>query len=279
MTGEKKGLLGFLYETAVGRLFLKLLTARWISRLAGAFCDCGISRPLIRPFIRRNGIDLSEYEDAAFQNFNDCFTRKIRPECRPVCMQEKSLISPCDGLLCAYPIQQGTVFPAKQSAYSVASLLADSQLAKAYEGGTVLVIRLCVHHYHRYCYIDNGTKGENVFIPGKLHTVRPIALENRAVFCENCREYTVMATEHFGNVIQCEIGAMLVGRIENHDGISSFRRGQEKGMFRYGGSTVVLLFQKGAVDIPQSYFESTQRNIEIPVKYGERIGSRKTDTQ
>ncbi len=272
MSNSKKGTLGFLYENAVGRFFLKLLTARWLSKLAGAFCNSCLSKFLIKKFIKNNNIDLSEYKNTDFKCFNDCFTREIKSELRPVNMDSSVLVSPCDGLLSAYKIEEGTVFPAKQSSYTVESLLDNEELAKEFDGGSLLVFRLCVNHYHRYCYIDNGVKGKNVFIPGKLHTVRPIALRNCQVFCENCREYTVMETENFGKVIQCEIGAMLVGKIKNHDDEGAFRKGEEKGMFLYGGSTVVLLIKKDAVKLTQSFFEDTKKGLEIPVKYGELIG-------
>ncbi len=272
MAAREKGLLPWLYTTSPGRGALKLLTARPISKAAGAFCDSALSKPLIGGFVKKNGIDLQEYEKQEFSSFNDCFTRKIKSQLRPVCMEEKALISPSDGLLSAYKIEQGMVFPAKQSAYSVASLLRDEALAREFDGGTVLVIRLCVQHYHRYCYLDSGVKGENIFIPGVLHTVQPIALEHHAVFCENCREYTVMETRNFGKVIQCEIGAMLVGRILNHHGPGAMQRGDEKGMFLYGGSTIVLLLQKDAAALPASYFEATARGEETPVRYGAQIG-------
>ncbi len=271
MKKENKGTLGFLYGTAVGRVFLKLLSARWLSRIAGAFCSSRLSKPLIRGFVKKNGIDLAEYEDCAFSCFNDCFTRKIKPELRPICTDKSALISPCDGLLSAYPITDGLVFPAKQSEYSVAQLLNDAELAKEFDGGYLLVFRLCVTHYHRYCYVDSGTKGKNIFIKGKLHTVRPVALENRRVFIENCREYTVMETENLGSVIQCEVGAMLVGKIKNHHGEGDIIRGEEKGMFLYGGSTVILIVKKDTAALPSELLEATARSEEIPVKYGEKI--------
>ncbi len=264
--------LPFLYQTAAGRMVLKVLTARWISKAAGVFCDSACSRPLIKGFVKKNQINLSEYKKRHFSSFNDCFTREIKPECRPICSDASALIAPCDGLLSVYKIEQASVFPVKQTAYTLESLLKNRELAQEFEGGMLLVFRLCVHHYHRYCYLDSGRKGENIFLDGKLHTVRPIALENVAVFSENCREYTVMETENFGKVIQCEVGAMLVGRIQNHDGACEIQRGTEKGMFLYGGSTVLVMLKKGAAELPELFWENTSKNIETPVKYGEKIG-------
>ncbi len=267
-------LLRFLYRCAAGRCLLKLLCARPLSRLAGDFLDSPASRPLIGLFIRRFDISMDEYEAQEYRCFNDFFCRKIRAGRRPVDLQAKALIAPCDGLLSAYRIRQGTVIPVKQSRYTVKDLLGSDAVYRDYEDGICLVFRLCVHHYHRYCYIDTGVKGKNHAIPGKLHTVRPIALEAFPVFIENSREYTVIRTENFGRVIQMEVGAMLVGRIANNDpGRKNVRRGEEKGKFLYGGSTVIVLLKKDAARLPERFFRATQAGMEVPVKLGERIGT------
>ena len=118
----------------------------------------------------------------------------------------------------------------------------------------------------------SGEKGENRFIKGTLHTVRPIALRKSPVFVENCREYTVIESERFGAVAQIEVGAMLVGKIKNHHGAKKVSRGEEKGTFLYGGSTIILLLQKDGASIPAALFETTRNGLETPVKMGEAIG-------
>lgn len=269
---EEDRTLKFLYHTMFGRILLKMLSSRWVSRLCAAFLDSRFSKPLIKRFLRKNHIKTTEYICDNFKCFNDCFSRKIKQGLRPIDQSPKSLISPCDGLLSAYPITDKTVLPVKQSHYTIDALLKNRRLSSRYQNGLCLVLRLCVHHYHRYCYIDNGTKGKNMFIPGKLHTVRPIALQALPVFTQNCREYTIMHTENFGNVTQIEVGAMLVGKIKNHHGSTKFTKGQEKGMFLYGGSTIILLFEKDKIQIPESFFEMTKRGKELPVKMGEKLG-------
>lgn len=132
------------------------------------------------------------------------------------------------------------------------------------------VFRLCVNHYHRYHYPVNGKKGANIRIGGTLHTVRPIALESRAVFCENSREYTVIDSESFGRIVQMEVGAMLVGKIRNLHGEKAVAKGEEKGMFLYGGSTVILLTGNFAKPI-EEFLTNTKEGLETPVKAGERI--------
>ena len=49
-------------------------------------------------------------------------------------------------------------------------------------------------------------------------------------------------------------------------------RGEEKGMFLYGGSTVILLIEKGRANIDSRFFEATERGEETDVMLGERIG-------
>ena len=270
--GKESVALVFLYRTVPGRMLLKLLIGRGLSRAAGRVLSSPVSRPLIAPFIRKNGIDLTDYAEEDYACFNDFFCRRIRPERRPLPADPAELMAPCDGLLSAYRITDGMVLPIKQSRYSVSELLGMDAAARRFRDGVCLVFRLCVDNYHRYCYVDDGQKGPNVFLPGVLHTVRPIALESVPVFVRNCREYTIMETARFGTVAQIEVGALLVGRIDNHDGAGPIRRGEEKGRFLYGGSTVVLLLEKDRVALDEALFTATANGIETPVVMGQVLG-------
>ena len=265
--------LRFLYRTVIGRAVLKLITARWISRFVGKILDSGISKPLISRFVKKNGIDLSEFHSDNFTCFNDCFTRKIKDGYREIDNSPTAFISPCDSLLTAYRIDEDLILKIKGSEYKITDLLGgNNSLAEEFNGGLALVFRLCVTHYHRYIYFDNGTKGDNVFIPGKLHTVRPIALESLPVFVRNCREYTVLDTENFGRAAQIEVGALLVGKINNNHREHTFLRGEEKGMFLYGGSTIVVLLQKNRVSLAEEVFTATESGAEVSVLMGEKLG-------
>ena len=121
-------------------------------------------------------------------------------------------------------------------------------------------------------YVDSGQKSRNFFIPGRLHTVRPVALREVPVFTENSREYTLIRTEKFGTVVQMEVGAMLVGRIVNHEEKGSTIRGKEKGYFQYGGSTIIVLIEPEQVQIREDILQSSALTKEVPVKMGEVIG-------
>ena len=267
--------LNFLYKTAAGRCFLKLLASRPVSKLCGTFLDSPISAFLIKSFVRKNNINCDDYELDGIKTFNQFFRRRIKDGRRPFDMDPAHLCAPCDGLLSVYPINdEGTVIPIKQSAYTITSLLQNKELASRYKGGTCLVFRLCVDNYHRYAYPVSGAKGPNTFIPGVLHTVRPVALETFPVFAQNCREYTVIESKEFGKVVQMEVGAMLVGRIVNLEQEGKAERGMEKGYFEYGGSTVILLIERNGFSVHDNILENTQKGTETPVKMGEYIGKK-----
>ena len=272
--GSQSKALKFLYDSIAGNIALKGLTGPMVSNLAGAFCDSALSQGLIPKFIETANIDLTEYEAGYYRSFNDFFTRKVLPEARPIDMEPKHFVSPCDSKLTVYPIDEDSIFEIKGVSYHIEQFLKSEKLAEKYRGGQFCVFRLEVGDYHRYMYPDNGFKSRNRHIKGFYHTVNPIALEKTDIYRENTREYTILHTENFGRVIMAEVGAMLVGRIDNHHkDRHRFKRGDEKGMFKYGGSTVVLILERDVVKFDADILRNSQDGFETVVKMGERIGS------
>ena len=265
-------LLAALYGNAAGRMLLKPLTAPWRSKLAGRRLSTKASCVFIKPFVKKNAIDMSQFEAEEYGSYNDFFSRRIRPEARPVDLDPKHLISPADSKLTALPITETGRFTLKHTEYTVGSLLKNPTLAAAYVGGWALVFRLTVDDYHRYCYAFDAEKGETVPIPGKLHTVNPIANDFFPIYKENAREYTILRTKEVGEVVAMEVGALLVGKIVNHHGEATVTRGQEKGYFQFGGSTVVLLLKKDTAVLDSDILENSENGIETVVKFGEKIG-------
>lgn len=145
-------------------------------------------------------------------------------------------------------------------------------MAAGYTGGVCLVLRLRPSDYHHYCYIDDGYQGENHFISGVLHSVQPIACEKYPVFVLNRRSWTLLTTDHFGPVVQTEIGALIVGGIVNPRGNRRVRRGEEKGYFELAGSTITLLFEKGRICL-RPEIEAGLRRGEVQVRQGEWIAT------
>ena len=265
-------LLAALYGCMAGRLLLKPLTAPVVSRAVGRVLSSRISRVLISGFVRRNRIDMTQFEDREYRSYNDFFCRKIRPGVRPIDREPSHLISPCDSKLTVLPIAKDLRFSLKHTEYTVGSLLKDEGLAAEYAGGYALIFRLTVDDYHRYGYVADGTEGPAVRIPGVLHTVNPIANDYFPIYKENSREYSVLHTEQFGDILMMEVGALMVGKIVNLRETETVRRGQEKGYFQFGGSTVVLLIRDGCVEIDGDILKNSRKQIETVVKYGEKIG-------
>ena len=265
-------LLASLYGCAWGRLLLKPLTTPLVSKTAGWLLSTKASRILIKPFIRKNNIDMTQFESVPYGSYNDFFSRKILPSARPVDFEATHLISPCDSKLTVLPITSDGRFTIKHTEYSAASLLKDSKLASEYEGGTLLIFRLTVDDYHRYCFVADGTKTPCISIPGILHTVNPIANDYFPIYKENAREYCVLHSDQFEEILMMEVGALLVGKIVNHPVSAQVHRGQEKGYFRFGGSTVILLFKQNTVKIDEDIVVNSQNGYETIVKYGEKIG-------
>ena len=265
-------LLAALYGCAAGRLLLKPLTAPGLSRLAGRFLSTKLSCVFIKPFIKSNRIDMSQFEPVEYASYNDFFSRRIREEARTVDMDPEHLISPADSKLTALPVTENGRFTLKHTEYTVGSLLKDPALASGYVGGWALIFRLTVDDYHRYCYICDGEKEANIRIPGVLHTVNPIANDHYPIYKENSREYSILHSETFGAILMMEVGALLVGRIVNHHQQARVTRGEEKGYFQFGGSTVVLLLEPGVAELDEDILQNSRENIETIVRMGEKIG-------
>lgn len=265
--------LELLYDTAPGRLLLRLLTRPGLSRAAGRFLASPLSRARIAPFVRRNGIDLSQYGGAPYASFNAFFTRPVLPGKRPFDRDPAALCSPCDARLTVYELSHTACFTVKNVSYTLPRLLRDDALAASFAGGLALVFRLCVDDYHRYCWFDGGVPGAQTRIPGVLHTVRPVAVERVPVFCENSRAYATLASDSFGPAVQMEVGAMMVGKIRNAPLPARVGRGDEKGFFEFGGSTVIVLLQKDRADLRGDILAASARGAETRVLQGERVGT------
>jgi len=267
-------LLEILYGHRAGRGLLRLLVSPFLSRLGGLLLDSQSSRFLVPWFIRSHGIDTGEYRQKEYRSFNDFFTRRLAPGARKVEKTPGVLVSPCDGRLSVYKIQDPCTFLVKHTYYTVESLLHNHKLASEFEGGYVWIFRLCVDDYHRYIYADGGYLWAHIRIPGVLHTVNPVAGDHFPIYKENTREYCLLESDNFGKMIQMEVGAMMVGKIQNHQRGDLVRRGWEKGYFAFGGSTVILITKKGAVSPDADILGNSRRGIETRVRLGERVGSR-----
>ncbi len=274
MSGNS-GSVGFLYGTKTGRFFLKLFMASHADKLVAGFLRTRASGCIVKGYAKRNNIPLTKEQRKAFRSFRDFFLRG--KETLSVDRESTHFISPCDGWLSVFPVEKNSSFAIKGSHYRIQDFLQDEALAETYGDGLCLVFRLCVTDYHHYAYIDDGYQGENHFIPGKLHSVQPIACENFPVYTLNRRSWCLLETDHFGPVVQTEIGALIVGGITNHKENTRVVRGEEKGHFELTGSTIVLLVQKGRIRLLPKVLEALKTGEEYRVELGMQIGEREDE--
>ena len=266
-------LLEVIYGHALTRMLLRPFLSPAVSDICGKFLSTRLSRRIIPSFVKKNHIDLSIYEKQEFDSYNAFFTRKIKAEQRPINDQKNVLISPSDGKVTAYPITQKGRFWIKHTQYTAAQLLKDERLAERYMGGWIYVIRLTVDDYHRYCYVADGRKSRQRKIRGVLHTVNPVANDYYPIYKMNSREYCLLKTKEFGTILLMEVGALMVGKINNHEEDSAqVKRGDEKGMFEFGGSTIVVMTEPGMTKPDKDIIQNTKVQAETLVKMGEPIG-------
>ena len=101
------------------------------------------------------------------------------------------------------------------------------------------------------------------------HSVNPVALKSKSdVLATNERHITILDTKNFGKLAYVEVGAMCVGRIVLTHTEGEFLRGDEKGYFLFGGSTVVVLGQRGVWQPDAELLEQTSRKRETLVRLG-----------
>lgn len=267
----KEGALKLMYNTMAGRVLLKLVFARpWFNKLTAMYRKSELSHDKILPFIEKYKINTEEYDLSTMKSFNDFFKRKRKVVLNPD-SSKNDLLAIADAKLSVYNVSRNLKLNIKNSSYTVGEILGDNELAREYAGGKCLVYRLTVDDYHRYHYLDGGFIRKKYRINGELHTVRPISSKYN-VFSRNTREISVLSTYTFGDVVQVEVGAMLIGCIKNHKDVVLFGRLEEKGYFEYGGSTIILLFKKDCIRLDKDIEILSKRNIEAKVRIGEKIG-------
>lgn len=270
--------LKWTYSSPVGMKLLELLIKKKLfSKLYGSFCDSKKSKKKIATFIKNFNIDMSHSEKTLeqFESFNDFFTRKLNREARPINNTTEIVISPGDGRLVAYEnIDLNKLVQIKGYTYSFNKLIDDPSIASKFSEGTCLILRLCPTDYHRFHFIDNGICEEAKKIKGDYYSVNPVALkEIPELFCKNKREWSIFHSDNFGDVLCIEVGATCVGSIiQTYIPGNKIKKGEEKGYFKFGGSTTILFFENGKVKIDEDIIEQTNKGYETKVFMGEKIG-------
>lgn len=276
VSGDKY--LNWIYSTKLGISFLELFVKKKIfSYVYGKYCDMSISKNKIKKFITDFNINIEESVTDAdnFINFNDFFTRKLHAKARPVEKTPSIFVSPGDGRITVHEnINLEKIVEVKGFNYSLYNLIPDKTLAKRYNNGTMIILRLCPTDYHRFHFIDDGVCGDTSKITGSYYSVNPIALNKiPTIFCENKREWSTFHAYNFGDILYMEVGATCVGSIiQSYTPNERVSKGDEKGYFKFGGSTVILFLEKNKVKIDEDILLQSSLGYECKVLMGERIG-------
>lgn len=264
----------FLYDHPLGLMLAHLVMQRPLaSRLIGWFQRTATSRRRIDAFIRQLRIDVSEAEHpvGAYPTLGAFFTRRLRPGMRPVDPDPDALLSPADGRTLVYPRVANRALTVKRSRVTLARLLADRRLAEPYANGAAIVVRLSPADYHRFHFPASGAASPARAAGRFLHSVHALALDAGVPAFRNKRSITRLSTERFGELMIVEVGALVVGTIEQTYRPGPVERGAEKGMFRFGGSTIIILAEPGRIEIDADLTGASADGIETLVKVGSRI--------
>lgn len=272
--------LAFLYGNSfpnqVFSFFILPLLAHipWFSRFYGYLQKRAKSAKKIAPFIAAYHIDTSEFVETSFSSFNDFFIRKLKFEKRPI-VSDPIAALPADGRYLVFPnLKKTETFYIKGQRFDLGTFLADPVLTHRYAEGAMVIARLCPTDYHRFHFPCDGVPQKARLINGPLFSVNPIALrKNLSILWENKRMITEMETEQFGTIQYIEIGATCVGSIQQtYSPKSLAHKGDEKGYFEFGGSCLVLLFEKGAIIFDDDLVANSAKGLETRANFGESLG-------
>ena len=274
-----KRALAFLYSKNMVARFFLFFIARipLFSILYGDLQKTHFSKRKIEPFVKKFKIDKSEFEKklSQFESFNDFFIRKLKKEKRPIVSDEKVCAMPADARYLVFEdLSKLDDFYIKNQKFNLLSFLKSKSLYEQYKNGSMAIARLCPVDYHRFHFIADGYASKPKLINGYLYSVNPIALKkNLSILWENKRSLTEIDTKAFGKVIYAEIGATNVGSIHQtyiYDGFC--KKGEEKGYFALGGSSIVLLFEKNRIKFSSDLLKNSEKGLETKALFGQELG-------
>ena len=264
-----------LYGTASGRWTVHhLLVGKLPSRLLGALQSTRASARRIPAFVDTFDIPVDEFEDTGWSSFNDFFVRRFKAGAREFCREPDCMPAFSEARYLAFErIGAEVTFPVKGHYLAPRAILTGTADGAPFEHGPLLIARLAPVDYHRFHFPDDGSTVEEQRISGRLHSVNPFALRTRGdILATNERHVSILDTENFGRLAMVEVGAMNVGRIvQTHPPERPFRRGDEKGYFCFGASTILLFGELGRWVPSADLLEQTALGRETLVRLGDEV--------
>jgi len=260
----------FLYQNPIGALVTPLIAGNHlISKAYGLLKASASSTRQIDPFCKKFGLNMDEFEKVTYENFNDFFIRRFKDGARPFNQDAKILPAPCEARYTFYSKSHKKLRLFVKGASLCPREVLGDEVSQAFEGGPVAVARLAPVDYHRFHFPDDGTVEKQYPIHGKLNSVNPLAsFRMRNIFCENERRVSILDTRNFGKIAYVEVGALCVGRIVQTHTSKNFTRGDEKGYFLFGGSTVILFGTPGSWSWRKEFLSQNAEGREVLIQLG-----------
>ena len=252
-----------------------------LSQKQGNKYDDPASRLEIRKFIAFHQLDMSEVllPMEEFRTFNEFFYRQLKPDARPCSAPDNLFIvvSPADCRSVVFNrMDDATRIWVKGREFSIERLLGSAypEDANRYKNGALGIFRLAPQDYHRFHIPVDGIMGKPKTIQGEYYTVNPMAIRSALdVYGENVRVVIPIDSVSHGRVMVICVGAMMVGStvITRKEG-EQVRRSEELGYFKFGGSTILLLFEEGTMRFDDDLVENSNTALETLVRVGMSIG-------
>ena len=244
---------------------------------AAAWQNTPWSARKIGPFVRRHWIDMSEFEPGPFRSYAAFFDRRFLPGKRSFPADRDQMGAFGEGRYFGWEeLKPGMTFPVKGAALEPKAILGSEDRLGHFEGGPIILARLAPVDYHHLHFPDDGWVVDEARLGHSLWTVNPTALRNQPdILFRNERYIQLLQTKHFGLLGFVEVGALSVGRIKQvHPKDAPFTRGEEKSVFKFGGSAVVLFGQSGAWRPADDILQHTREGMETYLRLGEPIAHR-----
>ena len=275
--------INFLYRSVAGKQIGSAFTNKFFSKAYGALQDLPQSHKKVKPFVEKFNIPLEDYEPGSrpsldprdsYRSFNEFFIRKFKLGKRSFVTEPHRMAAFAEARYVGFEsIDEKSKYPVKGSYLLAKDLIGNDQIASIFEGGPLMIARLCPVDYHRYHYPDNGKVVEHYPIAGAFDSVNPLALQYKNhIFIKNERYVSILQTENFGRIAYIEVGAICVGKIvQTHRWNKPFMKGEEKGYFLFGGSTVIIIGEKGAWKPSGDIMMNTKNGIETYLHLGQEV--------
>jgi len=244
------------------------------------------SQKQIKSFVETYGINMKDFDPSdisRYGTFEDFFVRRHAKGSRPIHEPDNtgSAVVVADSRVVAYE----TVAETKQlwikgADFSITNLVMDTLLGAQFDGAAVASFRLSPQDYHRYHSPVKGRVKLFRSMPGDYYQVDAIALHSKVdILTRNARDYVVIETDEFGDVLFVAIGATEVGTVNMHEKWrkpgTEIQKGEELGIFQFGGSSIIVAFEKGRILFDKDLLDLSKNRIQVSVEVGMSLGTAK----